>query len=51
MNGHELVSGWYSLAIDTGAPTIFRLKQRATGKTPVLPDNRIRLSRDRAPIM
>jgi len=33
MNGHELVSGWYHLALDTAASTVFRLKQRAIGKS------------------
>jgi hypothetical protein len=26
MNGHELVSGWYHLALDPEASTVFRLK-------------------------
>jgi hypothetical protein len=33
MNGHELVSGWYHLALDPEASTVFRLKQRAISKS------------------
>src|SRR6266480_3217878 len=33
MNWHELVSGWYHLALDPEASMVFLLKQRATCKS------------------